>query len=68
MNCHRCVTIRLRVVLFPSKCASGGWLEAEFPSGCFAWGCGVLEDKSLCIDQASALPLVPIVPWFVDQV
>ena len=38
-------------------------LEVEFPSGHFAWGCGVLEDKSLHIDPASTLPLVRIVPW-----
>ena len=38
-------------------------LEVEFPSGHFAWGCGVLEDKSLHIDPASTLPLVHIVPW-----
>ena len=38
-------------------------LQAEFPSEHFVWGCGVLEDKSLCVDQASAEPLVPVVPW-----
>ena len=31
--------------------------KAEIPLGCFAWGCGFLKDKSLCIDQVSALPL-----------
>ena len=40
--------------------------DPEVPSGCFAWGCEVLEDKSLRVDQASAEPLVSVVPWFVD--
>ena len=40
--------------------------QAEVPSGCFTWGCEVLEDKSLRVDQASAEPLVSVVPWFVD--
>ena len=39
---------------------------ADFHSGRFAWGCEVLEDKSLHIDQTSALQLVCIVPWFLD--
>ena len=43
-------------------------LQAEFPSEHFVWGCGVLEDKSLCVDQVSALPLVCFVPWFVEHV
>ena len=43
-------------------------LQAEIPSGYFAWGCGVLENKSLRIDQVSALPFVCIVPLFVDCV
>ena len=41
-------------------------LQAEVPSGYFAWGCEVLEDKSLRVDQVSAEPLVSVVPWFVD--
>ena len=42
-------------------------LWAEFPAGCFAWGCGVLENKSLCIDRLSTLPLFLYVPEFVDK-
>ena len=38
-------------------------LQVEVPSGYFTWGCEVLEDKSLRVDQASAEPLVPVVPW-----
>ena len=42
--------------------------QAEIPSGYFAWGCGVLENKSLRIDQVSALPLVHNVTLLVDPI
>ena len=42
-------------------------LQAEVPSGYFAWGCEVLEDKSLRVDQVSTEPLVSIVPWSSAQ-
>ena len=42
-------------------------LKAVIPPGCFAWGCGVLKDKPLCIGQVSALPLVPVAPCFVER-